>query len=165
MRRIRNNRHERGVVLVIALLLILAGTIVGIAAMTSSDIEMMISGNQRSLQQVFDVAEAGIDEGINAFFTDAPPWGARRPPITDPPTRAPWGVATTQRLPNGCDYTMWITDMQVSKPPPPGNDPNKWRSYYYRIRSVGCEQDRGPNVPQGIRETEQVIGVIYMYMK
>ncbi|NIQ40081.1 MAG: hypothetical protein GTN81_16080, partial [Proteobacteria bacterium] len=71
MKRIRSNQNERGVVLVLALLLILAGTIVAIAAMTTSGIEMMISGNQRVQEQLFDAAEAGIDEGIEAFFNDA----------------------------------------------------------------------------------------------
>jgi len=162
MRRVLDRSHERGVVLVVALLLIVAGTLVGIAAMTSSDIEMMISGNQRSLQQLFDAAEAGIDVGINQFFVDAPPWGAVRPPFTDPPSKVPWGIVTTDSLPNGCGYSVWIEDMQVSGRPPPGNDPNKWRTHYYRIRSNGCEQGSGPNAPQGVRETEQVVGVVYM---
>lgn len=167
MERIRNSRHERGVVLVISLLLILAGTVVAISAMTSSDIEMMICGNQRSLQQVFDASEAGIDTGINAFFRSGPscaacpPWGSARPPITDPPSISPWGIADTQGLPNGCQYTLWITDMQVSRPAAPGNDPTKYRKFYYRIRSIGREQGAGPDESQGVRETDHVIGVVY----
>ena len=161
MRRSRSDQwHERGVVLVIALLLILAGTIVGMAAMSSSDIEMMISGNQRSMQQVFDASEAGIDAGINAFFRDAPPRGDR-PPITDPPSVEPWGVPTTDILANGCRFAVWIADMRVSKPPPPGEDAAKFRTFFYRIRSTGRGQDRGSNVPQGVRETDQVVGVVY----
>jgi hypothetical protein len=153
--------HERGVVLVLALLLIVAGTVVAIAAMTNSDIEMMISGNQKSQEQLFDVAEAGIDDGIRAFFTDAPPWGAFRPPITSPPTRSPWGVPHTQKLSNEYRCELAITDMEVSKAPPPGNDPGRYKTFYYRIVSKGLEQYQGPNVPQGVRETEQVVGVTY----
>jgi hypothetical protein len=161
MRRVRGDFYERGVVLVLALLLITAGTLVAMAAMTSSDIEMMISGNQRSQQQVFDAAEAGIDVGIMAFFRDAPPWGSRRPPFTDRPCTCPWGVADTESLPNACQHTVWITDMEVSKPPPPGNDPNRWRTYYYRIDSYGREPNRGANMPGGVRKAEQVVGVVY----
>ena len=156
----RNTPHERGVILVLALLLIVAGTLVAMAAITGSDIEMMISGNQRSQQQLLDAAEAGIDVGIEAFFSEAPPWGARRPPFTNPP-EAPWGVATTATLPNACEHTVWITDMEVSKRPPPGNDPKKWRTYYYRIRSNGFDQGDGSDAPHGVREIEQVVGVVY----
>ncbi len=161
MRAIRNQYHERGVILVLVLLLILAGTVVAIAAMTSSDVEMMISGNQRRQEQLFDAAEAGIDEGINAFFTDAPPWGVLRPPISDPPSTAPWGVLEDHGLANGCRYRVIVTDMEVSKRPPPGHDPSRYRTFYYRIASYGCEEDRGPNLPQGVRETEQIVGVVY----
>ncbi len=161
MRRVTNNRHEQGVVLVIALLLILAGTIIGTAAMTNSNIEMMISGNHKSLQQLFEAAEAGIDVGIHAFFTHSPPHGAARPPITHPPSIPPWGVEDTQNLAYGFEHSVWITDMQVSKRPPPGNDPRKFRTFYYRIRSIGREQSRGPDVPQGVKETDHVVGVVY----
>ncbi len=161
MREIRYTQSEQGVVLVLALLLIVGGTVVAIAAMTSTDIEMMISGNQRTQEQLFDAAEAGIDEGIEAFFVDAPPWGAVRPPLTDPPSTLPWAVPTQRTLPTGYRYTMVITDMEVSKPPPPGHDPSKYRTFYYRIVSKGREQDRGLGLPPGIRETEQVVGVVY----
>lgn len=161
MREIRYTHSERGVVLVLALFLIVAGTVVAIAAMTSTEIEMMISGNQRTQEQLFDAAEAGIEEGIEAFFMDAPPWGAVRPPITDPPSNRPWGVPEEKSLPNRYDYTVVITDMEVSKPPPPGHDPSKYRTFYYRIVSKGREQDRGLSLPKGIRETEQVVGVVY----
>jgi len=143
-----------------ALLLIVVGTIVGIATMTSSDIEMMISGNQRSLQQVFEAAEAGIDEGIGAFFIDAPPRGAARPPIADL-SRAPWGIPATQDLENGCGYTVCIKDMEVSKSPPPGYDPGQYRTFYYQIQSFGGERDSGLTGQRGVREAEQVVGVVY----
>ncbi len=161
MKRIRSNQNERGVVLVLALLLILAGTIVAIATMTTSGIELMISGNQRIQEQLFDAAEAGIDEGIEAFFSDAPPWGTIRPPITNPPSTLPWGVFAKKTLPNGYQYLMVITDMEASKPPPPGHDPSRYRTFYYRIVSKGREQDRGADVPRGVRETEQIVGVVY----
>jgi hypothetical protein len=160
MHDIPRRRQEGGVVLVLALLLVLAGSLVGLAAMTTSDIEMMISGNQRSLQQVFDAAEAGVDVGINAFFIDAPPWGGVRPPIGDL-SRPPWGGPASEDLGNGCSLTVWVTDMQVSKNPPPGYDPDTYRTFFYRIRSIGREQDRGSDVPAGVRETDQVVGVVY----
>lgn len=162
MKRIRR-RHERGVILVVALLLIVAGTVIAMAAMSSSRVEMMISGNQRSHEQLFDAAEAGIDGGIKAFFDKAPPWGANRPPFTDPPSEAPWGtVQGPEPLSNDCACSVVITDMHVSKRPPPGNDPGKWSTYYYRIRSKGVELPRGSSVPAGVRETEQVVGVVYV---
>ncbi len=148
-------------VLVIVLMLMAAATLIGIAAITSSRIEMMISGNQRTLQQLLNAAEAGIDAGINAFSTVAPPWGAARPPFTDPPRTAPWGINTNGSLSNGCQFTMWISDMQVSGPPPPGNDPTLWRTYYYRIRSLGQEKEKGPDNSRAVHEIEQILGVVY----
>jgi hypothetical protein len=156
----RCRRGERGVVLVLALLLIVAGTIIGIAAMSSSDIEMMISGNQRSIQQVFDAAEAGLDVGINAFFVDAPPHGSVRPPIGEL-SKGPWGLPSTEDLGNGFGYTVWVTDMQVSKSPPPGYDPGAYRSFFYRIRSIGRESSGDSDIPRSVREADQVVGVVY----
>lgn len=159
MRNIHPSRQERGVVLILALLLIVAGTVVAVAAMMSSDIEMMISGNQKSLQQMFDAAEAGVDVGIHAFFVDAPPGGSSRPPIAEA-SKPPWGVPSEEDLGNGCGFTVWVTDMQVSKPPPPGYDPGVFRTFYYRIRSVGRET-AGSSISGGLRETDQIVGVIY----
>lgn len=161
MSNVKYSRRERGVVLVLVLLLIVSGTVIALAAMTSSNIEMMISANQRTQEQLFDAAEAGIDQGIKAFFADAPPWGAVRPPITDPPKTRPWGVPQNLELRNGYQYTLVVTDMEVSKRPPPGHDPSKYRTFYYRIASSGREQNTGSGIPRGVRETEQVIGVVY----
>ncbi|MBW2121537.1 MAG: hypothetical protein JRH07_06790 [Deltaproteobacteria bacterium] len=153
--------RERGIVLVICLLLILAGTIVAIGGMTVSEVDMMISGNQRSLQQVFDASEAGIETGIGAFFSTARPWGTARPPITVPPSIPPWGIAYTHGLPNGCQFTLWITDMHVSRPVGPGSDPTRYRRFYYRISSMGRETASGPEESQGTRETDRVVSVVY----
>jgi hypothetical protein len=153
-------KEVRGVVLVVALLLVLVAGVIGVAAVTSSDIEMMIAGNQRSLQQVFDSAEAGIEAGVGAFFLDAPPGGAVRPPGSDS-AAPPWGAPASESLKNGCTYAVWVTDMQASKPPPPGYDPGVYRSFFYRIRSIGRETGPGTETAPGLRETDHVVSVVY----
>ncbi len=58
-------RNEKGVALIIALLMLLVLTIVGIGSMSSTTFENMISGNDRTATAAFYAAEAGIDLQMN----------------------------------------------------------------------------------------------------
>ncbi|MFQ5842719.1 MAG: PilX N-terminal domain-containing pilus assembly protein, partial [Thermodesulfobacteriota bacterium] len=52
-------RNERGVVLVIAVLIMITATFLGIAAVMTSDIEVRMSGNQRSMETALYAADGG----------------------------------------------------------------------------------------------------------
>jgi hypothetical protein len=52
---------ERGVSLVVALLILLVLTIIGISAITTSTFETNIAGNERLYNEAFYTADAGID--------------------------------------------------------------------------------------------------------
>ena len=66
-------KNERGMVLVVAVLILTVVTIIGIAALTSSDTELQISANEKSLTMEFYDAEAGQVEAMEwrtAWMTD-----------------------------------------------------------------------------------------------
>ena len=65
-------RNEKGVALVIALLMLLVLTIAGIGAMNSTSFENMISGNDRTATAAFYAAEAGIDLQMNQIPNQLP---------------------------------------------------------------------------------------------
>ena len=61
--------NERGVALVVAVLVMVTATFLGIAAVMTSDIEMRISGNQRCMDKAFYAADAGVDRGLAWLIT------------------------------------------------------------------------------------------------
>jgi len=54
-------KNESGSILVIALIMLVLLTILGISATTTSNIEMQIAGNERNYKRAFYVANAGIE--------------------------------------------------------------------------------------------------------
>jgi Tfp pilus assembly protein PilX len=56
---------EKGIVLVIAMLLLLVLTLIGISSISSSFFEMKISGNDRFGKAAFYASEGGVQVGIN----------------------------------------------------------------------------------------------------
>ncbi len=65
-------RDERGVALIIALLMLLVLTIVGIGTMSSTTFENMISGNDRTATEAFYAAEAGVELQLNQIPAQLP---------------------------------------------------------------------------------------------
>jgi Tfp pilus assembly protein PilX len=77
---------ERGAVLVMGLLIILVLTILGMAAMMSTAVELKIARNDRSSKQVFYIAEAGLEDARSRMQTAVSP-----SPIQDSsPTSTSW---------------------------------------------------------------------------
>jgi Tfp pilus assembly protein PilX len=64
--------NERGVALIIALLMLLVLTIVGIGTMSSTTFENMISGNDRTATDAFYAAEAGVELQMNQIPDQLP---------------------------------------------------------------------------------------------
>lgn len=62
--------NERGVVLVTALMVMALLTVIGMAALSTSDTELQISGNQRVASRAFYLAEAGIQRAAGVFRTN-----------------------------------------------------------------------------------------------
>ena len=58
-------RDERGIVLIVALMLLLVLTVIGISSISTTSFESIISGNERLANIAFYSAEAGIQAGLN----------------------------------------------------------------------------------------------------
>ena len=64
-------KDEKGIALVVAILLLLVVTLIGISGVNLATFDNMIAGNKRASDQAFYVAEAGIHELIGRFRTSA----------------------------------------------------------------------------------------------
>lgn len=126
--------NQRGVALVVAVLVMITATFLGIAAVMTSDIEIRISGNQRCLEKAFYAAEAGVENGL-AWLLDRS--------ITDPPEKSalPTMAKTAKAIDSECYSRYRITDLNYEAPPPPGWELTLFKSHYYRITSLGNGPD------------------------
>ena len=64
-------REEKGVVLVLSMLLLLVVTLIGINALNTNTYDIRISANERASVEAFYVAEAGINEFMGRFRNGA----------------------------------------------------------------------------------------------
>ena len=64
-------RDEKGIALVVAMLLLLVLTLIGMSAVNTSTFDILISGRQRASQEAFYAAEAGINEFMGRFRSGA----------------------------------------------------------------------------------------------
>jgi Tfp pilus assembly protein PilX len=81
-----HNKNEKGAVLVIGLLLILVLTILGMAAMMTTAMELKIARNDRSAKRVFYVTEAGTEDARSRLQGV----GSASPIPDNQPTNANW---------------------------------------------------------------------------
>ena len=63
--------EEKGIVLVLGMLLLLVATLIGISALNTSTFDVLISGNERASVQAFYITEAGINEFMGRFRAGA----------------------------------------------------------------------------------------------
>ena len=119
-------RNKKGVALVIALLILLVLTLIGISAINTTTFETSISGNERVGTDAFYASEAGIQIGLNQL-PDIKPI-----PVT----------------PIGKDSSCWSVSPQIKSspqrleplglyPPPIGTDPSMWECKRFQINTVG----------------------------
>lgn len=82
-------RSENGAVLVIAMMILVVLTIIGVAANNTSVLEILVSNAAKNKQAAFHAAEAGIDHGrivlSNVMATNNP-----KPLIVEPGMTAKW---------------------------------------------------------------------------
>ncbi len=69
--KVKGLREEKGIALVLGMLLLLILTLIGISALNDSTYDVLISGNERASVQAFYVAEAGINEFMGRFRDSA----------------------------------------------------------------------------------------------
>ena len=145
-------RNERGVVLVIAVLAMITVTILGIATMMTSDIEVRMSGNQRCMDAALYAADGGIDRGLSWLVGSGvtKPDDSRLPTMGEETTDTP----DPEENPN-VSSQYYIGDLHHSRNPPRGWDVTKFRRYYYQIYSQGS----GPD--ESSAEVEVIASIVY----
>ncbi len=125
--------NERGVALVVAVLVMITATFLGIAAVMTSDIEMRISGNQRCSEKAFYAADAGIDMGLAWLLNLGP-----TPPDKSSLPTMDGTKYIFDPLNDPHSYSRYrITDVNYKAPPPPGWEMTMFEKRYYRVNSVG----------------------------
>ena len=135
----------------------ITATFLGIAAVMTSDIEVRMSGNQRSMEAALYVADGGIDNGLNWLVSS----GATKPDESNLPT-----MKETKDSPDhGNDkiYSQYyIGDLHHSKNPPAGWDVTKFRRYYYQIYAAGYERlPTEVERKESSAEVEVIASVVY----
>lgn len=63
-------KDESGIALVIALVVLLSLTVIGIASVTTSTLDVQISGNERRAAEALNLADAGIERGLMDALND-----------------------------------------------------------------------------------------------
>lgn len=93
---------EKGIALVVSLMVLVALTLMGIAAIMTSSLDMRISGNEKVAMQAAYASEAGIAEALGRLNLDsADPNSIAAPSTPNPPWPATWANNT------GGNYNSW----------------------------------------------------------
>ena len=120
-------RHrERGVVLVVSLIMLLVLTLLGVTAMQSTIMQERMAGNAREVSMAFQAAEAALRDGENALIalTDRPAMCSTAPCssvwerglLAEPAAQAEaWWATNGQEY--GADGTREITAQGVYEDP------------------------------------------------
>jgi Tfp pilus assembly protein PilX len=118
-------RRQSGAALVVGLLLLAVITLLAIAGMNSSTVELIMAGNTQYHQKAFQASETGIEQTIATA-----PYVPGGPSVTT--TAAVAGSAPDQ-------YTATLTSDLNGAPQPAiwGNSWNSFSTYDFTIASVG----------------------------
>lgn len=133
MKRISNNFHSRqsGAVLIIAMIILLMLTLLGVTAMNTSSLEEKMAGNAQEQVHAFQAAESGYSQAFTdplAYSGNTCPGGATFGPVT-----------VTDYSGSDNDLTYCAKFMGFSEVPP--SNPGLWGTTYHAmhfvIRSTG----------------------------
>lgn len=121
-------RDEKGAVLVIAIVMLLILSIIGIYAMGSSINEIKISGQKKYYDTAFNDADGGVH-----FVRASNQFGTMGPGSADIPYSAP----------SGTDFNFTATLSYLGNSPPPAGTGTGQRAgfkaHYHQIRSTGYD--------------------------
>jgi Tfp pilus assembly protein PilX len=119
-------KSEKGVALIIALIILLVLTLIGISAISTTTYETSISGNERVGTDAFYASEAGIQDGIHQLPTSITPI-ARKALGRD----SFYWSGTSPDKPNGAPLRS-LGVYQRS-----GYDPSVWTFKRFQVNSTG----------------------------
>ncbi len=149
-KRYRILRNDTGSALIIALLILLVLTLLGINAINTTTFETAISGNERARVEAFYAAEAGIEEALS-----------RLPDLRENPGKKTvrktklrgdlyyWGgEAEDGDKPRGIEHTGFALE--------PGRDPSEGVFDRYRIRITGLASGTTQQIEVQVTHNETV---------
>ena len=121
----RTSLNQKGVVLVLALLLLLVLTLLGISLINTTTFEGQISGNERVRTDAFYAAEAGIQRGVNQLpLRDAIPRSRLKEDTFY------WsGGPAHKGAPKELEFMGWYA--------PPGDDIERFASMRIKLNATG----------------------------
>jgi hypothetical protein len=121
---------QEGAALIIAVIILLILTVVGIYAVTTSTLETKIAGTERVLQEAFHAADGGIDYGrrvINLFLTEQNPLDSLPSNVTVEPSETDFRAEILGSVTSGtpyveaeigkCDMEIHIDRIKAEEPP------------------------------------------------
>jgi Tfp pilus assembly protein PilX len=128
----RMSNRSRGAALVVALVLLLALTVLAISSMNTASLELVMAGNTQYQQNAFQAAEAGIEQALRA--------GQFNP--GSGPERLPADASQTIPIPgtnNQDSFAATITSQLSGSPQPAmwGSSWNSFSTYHFEIESIG----------------------------
>jgi hypothetical protein len=127
-------REEKGIALVLGMLLLLIVTLIGISALNNSTYDLRISANERASVQAFYVAEAGVNELMGRFRD-----GATNQILDSDPSNPKWKVLLAKYPGKGALQIGYIS-----------GDPNS-------IPSLQNQLDFGVEIKHEVDATNQVV--------
>jgi len=123
-------RNPKGAALIIALLMLLVLTLIGISAISTTTFETKIVGNERIGTEAFYVSEGGVQVGLNKLPDDTP---ISRTKVGEDSYY--WGGTPKDKGdPKSIQYVgMWMMPgFQV-----PGSEPTPGEFFRYQINATG----------------------------
>lgn len=115
---------EKGMALVIALVILLVLTLIGISAVTTTTFETSISGNERVATDAFYASEAGIQVSLNQL------------PNTNPVSRTPLGETSSYWSGSPKDKNSPKSIERLGLHPKAGFD-SSWTFTRYQVNATG----------------------------
>ena len=133
--------NDRGSVLVVALLILVLLTLMGISATTTSTIEVQMAGNEKFHEMAFYAAESGWQEALNWLdrqypgITEQVGWNES----TTPPTFTPGDKydAPDYILLADDNNTGYYLKIDFAGTTPVAGYSSDYRRFNYRVNSVG----------------------------
>ncbi len=118
-------RGERGTTLIVTLAIMVILVLIGIAALTTSSIDLRITGNERVQKQAFNWAEAGLD------------FGRACPPESWVTIHSKGTPSKRDYRPTGQQYEVTVTFEEEINMPRGGRSGQGLSAYLFRINSTG----------------------------
>lgn len=141
--------RQNGAALVVALILLVALSLMAISSMNTASLDLIMAGNEQYRSRAFTAAEAGIERAlVGGTFNSAADYGSGGTVPATAISIANFGSDTYSYLisrPNG----------GAVEAPPPGNSEGTFGTIYFRITSTGTSE-RGSGTTH-IQELYQVV--------